>query len=174
MVISDFNLLVSTPRMRENDACSEIWFLLSEIGDREPVVERSGVTGLIVAKTTFDLFKAISEFRRLLRERPEEFRYTFRVVPIEVVVPTRLELIRKVSLELSARIREDETFRVTIEKRHTTLSSTEIIEAVAEGINRKVNLLKPDRIVLIEILGGVTGVSVIKPEDVLSVVKEKP
>jgi len=174
MVISDFNLLVSTPRMRENDACSEIWFLLSEIGDREPVVERSDIIGLIAAKTSLDPFKVIQEFRRLLKEQPEEFRYTLRVVPIEAVVPTWLELIKKVSLELSLCIREDETFRVTVEKRHTTLSSTEIIEAVAEGINRKVNLLKPDRIVLIEVLGGLTGVSVIKPEDVLSVVKEKP
>ena len=172
-MFSDFNILVSTPRMRENDACSEIWFLLGEIGDREPIVERSDITGLLVAKTTLDPFNVIQEFRRLLRERPEEFRYTFRVVPVEAVVPTKLEPIRKVSLELSARIGEDETFRVTVEKRHTTLSSKEIVEAVAVGINHKVDLLYPDRIVLIEVLGGLTGVSVIKPEDVLSVVKEK-
>ena len=172
-MFSDFNILVSTPRMRENDACSEIWFLLGEIGDREPIVERSDITGLLVAKTTLDPFNVIQEFRRLLREHPEEFRYTFRVVPVEAVVPTKLEQIRKVSLDLSARIGEDETFRVTVEKRHTTLSSKEIVEAVAVGINHKVDLLYPDRIVLIEVLGGLTGVSVIKPEDVLSVVKEK-
>ena len=173
MGIRDFNLLVSTPRMCENEACSEIWFLLGEIGDLEPVVERSDVIGLVIAKTTLDPFKVIQEFRRLLKEKPEEFRYTLRVVPIEVVVATRLEVIRKASLELSKRIREDETFRVTVEKRHTNLSSKEIVEAVAEGINQKVNLHKPDRIVLIEILGGLTGVSIIKPEDILSVTKEK-
>jgi len=173
MGIRDFNLLVSTPRMHENEACSEIWFLLGEIGDCEPVVERSDVVGLIVAKTTLDPFKVIQEFRRLINEKPEEFRYTLRVVPIEVIVATRLEVIRKASLELSKRIREDETFRVTVEKRHTNLSSKKIVEVVAEEINQKVNLNKPDRIVLIEILGGLTGVSIIKPKDILSVTKEK-
>jgi tRNA acetyltransferase TAN1 len=173
MVIRDFNLLVSTPRMLENEACSEIWFLLGEIGDNESIVERSEVIGLIVAKTALDPFKVIQEFRRLLKERPEEFRFTLRVVPIEFVVATRLEDIVKASLELSKRIKENETFRVTVEKRHTNLSSKEIIEAVAEGITQKVDLLKPDKIVLIEILGGLTGVSVVEPEDVLSVVKER-
>ncbi|MEM2888665.1 MAG: THUMP domain-containing protein [Candidatus Bathyarchaeia archaeon] len=172
-MIRDFNLLVSCPRMRESDACTEVWFLLSKIGDREIVVEKSEVSGLLVAKTNFEPFKVIAELRRLLREQPQEFRYILRVVPIEVVVPTRLELIKKTSLELSARIGESETFRVTVEKRHSSFSSREIIEAVAEGINRKVDLVKPDRIVLIEVVGGLTGVSVIKPEDVLSIVKEK-
>jgi tRNA acetyltransferase TAN1 len=173
MVIRDFNLLISTPRTLENEACSEIWFLLGEIGDNEPVVERSEVTGLIVAKTALDLFKVVQEFRRLLKERPEEFRFTLRVVPIEVVVATKLKDIVRTSLELSTRIKENETFRITIEKRHTTLSSKENVEAVAEGINRKVNLLKPDKIVLIEVLGSLTGISLVKPDDILSVVKER-
>ncbi len=159
--------------MRENDACTEVWFLLCKIGDRELLVEKSEVSGLLAAKTKLDPFKAIAELRRLLREQPQEFRYILRVVPIEVVVPTRLELIKKASLELSARIGENETFRVTVEKRHSSLSSKEVIEAVAEGINRKVDLLRPDSIVLVEIVGGLTGVSVIRPDGVLSIVKER-
>jgi tRNA acetyltransferase TAN1 len=173
MVISDFNLLVSTPRTLENDACSEIWFLLNEIGDHEPVAEKTGITGLVAAKTMLDPLTVVKELRKMLKNRPEEFRYMLRVVPVEVVVSTKLEDIKKASLELSARIGEDETFRVTAEKRHTTLSSKEIVKAVAEGIDRKVDLLKPNKIVLIEVLGGLTGVSVIEPDDILSVVKEK-
>jgi tRNA acetyltransferase TAN1 len=173
MVISDFNLLVSTPRTLENDACSEIWFLLNEIGDHEPVAEKTGITGLVAAKTMLDPLTVVKELRKMLKNRPEEFRYTLRVVPVEVVVSTKLEDIKKASLDLSARIGEDETFRVTVEKRHTTLSSKEIVKAVAEGIDRKVDLLTPNKIVLIEVLGGLTGVSVIEPDDILSVVKEK-
>jgi tRNA acetyltransferase TAN1 len=173
ILIRDFNLLISTPRMHENDGCSEIWYLLNEIGDHEPSVEKSDITGLIVAKTILDPFRVIKEFRRLLKERPEEFMYALRVVPIEAVVPTRLEEVRKAGLELSMRIKESETFRVTVEKRHTSLSSTEIVEAIADGINQRVDLHKPDKIVLVEVLGSLTGVSVIEPEDVLSVAKEK-
>ena len=63
---------------------------------------------------------------------------------------------------------------MTVEKRHTELSTKEIIEAAAKHIDREVNLKNPDRIVLIEVMGGATGISVIKPDDILSIVKEKP
>jgi len=36
-----------------------------------------------------------------------------------------------------------------------------------------VDLNHPDKIVLIEVVGGLTGVSVVKPDDVLSIMKEK-
>jgi tRNA acetyltransferase TAN1 len=128
---------------------------------------------LVVAKTMLNPLTVVKELRKMLKNQPEEFRYMLRVVPVEAVVSTKLEDIKKASLDVSARIGEDETFRVTVEKRHTTLSSKEIVKAVAEGIDRKVDLLKPNKIVLIEVLGGLTGVSVIEPDDILSVVKEK-
>jgi len=174
MVLSDFNLVVSTFRGYENDACSEIWFLLGEIGDNESLVEKTEVSGLIVAKTVLNPFKVIEDLRRMMKEQPWEFRYTLRVIPIEVVVHTRLEDITEASLQLSSRILRNETFRVTVEKRHTKLSTKDIIKNVAENIDRKVDLENPDKIVLVEVIGGLTGISLIKPKDILSVVKEKP
>ncbi|MCD6592612.1 THUMP domain-containing protein, partial [Candidatus Bathyarchaeota archaeon] len=94
-------------------------------------------------------------------------------VPIELTVPTRMERIEEAVRMLSEKIGTNETFRVTVEKRHSQISTREIIEAAAKHVNRKVNLEKPDKIVLIEVVGGVTGVSIIKPDDILSVVKEK-
>jgi len=173
MVLTDFNLLVSTSRGNESKACSEVWFLLGEIGDRETIVEKTHISGLIVVKTVLDPFKAIADLRRMLEERPWEFRYTLKVTPVEVVVPTRLEEMRQASVALASKIMENETFRVTVEKRHTELSTEHIIEAVAERINRKVDLSNPDKIVLVEVLGGLTGISVIKPTDILSVMKER-
>ncbi len=173
MVLTDFNLLASTSRGYENDACSEFWFLLGEIGDRQSVVEKSDVSGLIVAKTALDPFRVIKDLRKMMNERPYEFRYTLKVVPIEVIVHTKLEEIKKASLKLAAGISENETFRVTVEKRHTKLPTKEVIEAVASGIDRKVSLENPDKIVLVEVLGGLTGVSVVKPDDILSIAKEK-
>jgi tRNA acetyltransferase TAN1 len=173
MALNDFNLLISTSRGYETDACSEVWFLLGEIGDKEPKVEKSDVAGLIVAKTVLNPFNAIQELRKLLKERPWEFRYTLRFVPIEVVIRTDLERIKEASQKLSSKIGMNETFRVTVEKRYTNLSTNDVIKAAAEGIERKVDLANPNRILLIEILGGLTGISIIKPEDILSVTKEK-
>ena len=74
---------------------------------------------------------------------------------------------------LASRIGEEESFRITVEKRRTILRSMEVIDAVADGIDRKVVLEEPDWIVLIEVVGRVTGVSVIRPECLLNVQKEK-
>lgn len=174
MVMEDFNLLISTSRGNENNACSEIWFLLGELGDREALVDRTDVAGLVVAKTNLDPFKAIEGLRSLLKERPWEFRYVLRVVPVEVVVRTRIEEIGRAATSLHHKILENESFRVTVEKRHSDISTRDIIEAAVKNLNRRVDLENPDKIILIEVLGRLTGVSVIKPNDILSVTKEKP
>jgi len=172
-MLRDFNLLVTTTRGNEDNACSEIWYLLKEIGDEKAEVDKTGVSGLIAAKTSIDPFEAIAKFREILKERPYEFRYSLRIIPIERVVKTRLEEIAKVAKELAPRIEENETFRITVEKRFTEISTKDVIEAAASKIERKVNLEKPDKILLIEIVGGLTGISLIKPEDIISVSKEK-
>jgi tRNA acetyltransferase TAN1 len=173
MVLKDFNLLVTTARGNEEDACSEMWYLLGEIGDSAAKVDRTGITGLIATKTTFTPFEVVEKFRVILKERPYEFRYTFRVIPVEKVVRTDLGDIQRAVTELGSKIKENETFRVTVEKRFSTISTRDIIEAAAINIERRVDLNNPNKIVLIEVVGGLTGVSIVKPEDVLSVMKEK-
>lgn len=169
----DFNLIVTTYKGNEEEACSELWYLLGQVGDTTPIIERTNVSGLIVAKTSLNPFEVIEKFRRILQERPYEFRYLLRVIPIEKVVRTDIDEISRVAHEFENRIGENETFRVTVEKRFTETPTKSIIEAIASKINRKVNLEKPDKIVLVEVIGGLTGISIIKPEDVLSVTKEK-
>jgi tRNA acetyltransferase TAN1 len=173
IMLRDFNLLATTSRGNEGDACSELWYLLGEIGDSVPTVDKTGVAGLIAAKTAFNPLEVIEKLRKILRERPYEFRYALRIIPIEKVVHTDLGEIQCVATELSSKIRENETFRVTVEKRFTEMSSRNIIEAAAANIERKVDLSNPDKILLIEVIGGLTGISVIKPDDILSVMKEK-
>ena len=173
MVVKDFNLLVTTARGNEEDACSEIWYLLGEIGDSAVKVDKTGITGLIAAKTAFNPFEIIEKFRVILKERPYEFRYTLRIIPVEKVVRTDVGEIQRAVTELGSKIKEGETFRVTVEKRFTNTSTNDIIAAAAANIERRVDLNLPDKIVLIEVVGGLTGVSVLKPKDVLSIMKEK-
>jgi len=172
-MLRDFNILATTSRGNEGDVCSELWYLLNELGDSAPTVDKTGVSGLIAVKTAIDPFEVVEKFREVLHERPYEFRYTLRIIPIEKVVRTDLEEIQRVASDLGSKIREEETFRVTVEKRFTEVSTPDIIEAVAANIERRVDLNKPDKILLIEVVGGLTGMSVIKPDDILSVTKEK-
>jgi len=172
-MLRDFNLLATTSRGNESNVCSELRYLLGEVGDSASTVEKTGVAGLIAAKTAFDPFEVIEKFRKILCERPYEFRYTLRLIPIETVVRTDLVKIQRIATELGSKIGEKETFRVTVEKRFTKTPTRDIIEAAAANIERKVDLNKPDKILLIEVIGGLTGISVIKPDDILSVMKEK-
>jgi tRNA acetyltransferase TAN1 len=154
--------------------CSELFYLLKEeLGDAQAETSKTKIRGLIVAKTKLDPCAAIEKLRAILQERPYEFRYALRILPIERVVPTDLEEIKRVTQELACRIGEQETFRVTVEKRFTTLHSKDIVETAASVIKRKADLENPDRVLLIEVLGALTGISLLKPSDILSVMKEK-
>jgi tRNA acetyltransferase TAN1 len=143
------------------------------MGDREVKVDKTGIRGLIAAKTALDPFNVIGKLRTILKERPHEFRYTLRVIPVEKVVRTDLDEIRRSVMELGGKIGENETFRVTVEKRFTSIHTREIIEAAAADIRQKVNLARPDKVVLIEVVGGLTGIAVIRLDDMISVVKER-
>ncbi len=172
-MLRDFNLLVTTTRGNEADACSEMWYLLGELGDSAAKVDKTGVSGLIAAKSSLCPLEAIQKFRQILRERPYEFRYSLRIIPIQKVTRSDLAEIERIATEFAAEIEENETFRVTVEKRFTGLSSKEIIDAAAANIKRKVNLISPDKIILVEVVGGFTGISVLEPSDIISTVKEK-
>ena len=172
-MLRDFNLLATTSRGTEDYACSELLYLLGEIGDSAPSVGKTGVSGLIAAKTALDPFDAIEKLRAILRERPYEFRYTLRIIPIEKVVRTDLGEIQIAAKVLSLKIKENETFRITLEKRFTQTHTQDIIDAAAANIEREVNLANPDKILLIEVVGGLTGLSLIKPDEILAILKEK-
>lgn len=173
-MINDFNIIATTARGNERPMINEILHLLKEeLGDTQAQASKTKIRGLIVAKTTYKPYEVMEKFRTILTERPYEFRYALRIVPIELVVPTDLAEIKKTTEELSKRIDENQTFRVTVEKRFTELHSKDLIEAAAGDIKRKVDLKSPDLILQIEVLGALTGISLLKPTDILAVVKEK-
>jgi tRNA acetyltransferase TAN1 len=173
-MIKGFNLLATTSRGNERAMINEILFMLKEeLCDTEAQAAKTKIRGLIVAKTSLDPYAVIEKFRNILKERPYEFRYALRILPIEKVVATDLEEIKKATAELAKKIGEKETFRVTIEKRFTNLHSKELIEAAVGEIKNTANLENPDKIMLIEVLGSLTGLSLLKPNDMLAVIKEK-
>jgi tRNA acetyltransferase TAN1 len=167
--MNDFNLVVSTSRGNEKNTCSEMWYLLGEVGDRGSTIETTSVIGLVAARTKLDPIKAIRDLRLLLKERPWEFK----LVPAQSVVEAKLEEIERAALTLAQGIEKTEKFRITIEKRHTDLSNKTIIDSVAKRIERTVDLDSPDKILMIEIIGQLAGLSLIAPDDILSVEREK-
>ena len=66
-----------------------------------------------------------------------------------------------------------ETYRITIEKRHSSLHTKEIISNIADSISNKVSLENSDWEIIVQVLRNKTGISVIPPDTILSVDKEK-
>lgn len=171
--MQDFNLIVSAPRFREEEACDEMLELLESFGDPDAMAELTEIKGIILARTKLDPLRVVERLKKLASDEPWEIRYIMRVIPVEKVVPAELEDIQGAVTDLAARIGADESFRVTVEKRHSALHSMEIIEYIAEAVKRKVNLNEPNWVVLVEIVGGDAGVSVVRKDQVFSSVVEK-
>ena len=172
-MLSDFNLLVSSARGNEQEANSELWYLIAELGDQSAETSYTPVSGLTVAKTSLDPLRVIEKLRSILKEKPWEFRYVLKVKPVQTVVRTEIEAIGSAVSEKSRAIREGETFRVSIEKRRSDVSSKDVIDAIAAKIPRKVDLRDPKKVVLVEIIGTVAGIAIIPPNGILGIEREK-
>jgi tRNA acetyltransferase TAN1 len=169
----DFNILATTERISESRACSELWMLLRAAGDESPIVDKVGIWGVVVAKTLLDPTEAIAKMRLEYLKKPEVIQALYRVIPIQRLVNSTMEEIVKTAQELSAIIGAEDSYRITVEKRRTNLSSNELVTAIADPIERRVDLDNPNWVILVEITGRVTGVSVIRPRVILNVQKER-
>lgn len=81
--MNDFNLLVSSSRFREEDACNEILDLLDSFGDQNAEAEITEVKGIILAKTALDPLQVVSNLKKLTADEPWEVRYVMRVMPVQ-------------------------------------------------------------------------------------------
>jgi tRNA acetyltransferase TAN1 len=170
--LDEFNLIVSTYRFREEDAQDEILELLDKFGDQAAESEIMEIKGMILVQSSLDPFAVIDRLKELVASEPWQIRYILRVLPVQVVVPTRLDTIRQAARELITKIGND-TFRVTVEKRHNSLGSMQIVKAIADQVSNKVDLENPGWVILVQVLGRLTGVSVLRPNQIFSSVVEK-
>jgi tRNA acetyltransferase TAN1 len=108
-----------------------------------------------------------------VRSEPFKVRFILRIIPVHRVVDTKLQDIVKAVKELASEIESSESFRITIEARDSPYSDKELIDAIADAVDRKVSLDSPDKVVLLEIFGEYSGVSVISPNDIISIQKLK-
>ena len=167
------NLIITCARHLEGDAEEEIIDILDELGDSDVKISVSSMSGIITVQTKLDPIEVVRKMKETLLDEPWSIRYCLRVIPVQKVVETNIEEIEKTISSMSDQIEEKESYRILIEKRNSDISSKEIITKIANGIKNKVSLDFPDKIILIEILGIITGISILKKSDILSLEKTK-
>jgi len=141
-------------------------------GIRKLTIDRSAYDGVIEVdvENPKALMSFITEF---VRSEPFKVRFIMRIIPVDRVVDTKLADIVKAVKELCPAIGPGETFRITIEARDSPYKDKELIDAIADAVDRKVNLESPDKVVLLQIFGEYAGISVISPQDIVSIQRLK-
>ena len=167
------NLIITCARHLEEETEDELRDILDELGDSEIEVSISDMSGILTAQTKLDPIEVVKKMKEILLDQPWSIRYCLRIIPIQKIIETKIETIEMAISSISNQILDGETYRILIEKRNSDISSKEIITKIAHEIKNKVSLDFPDKIILIEILGGITGISILKEADILSIEKTK-
>ena len=167
------NLLVTCARNLETETKNEIEKILDELGDQEPEILNVGMRGILMVNTDIEPSKIIDWVKNKITEEPWLIRYCLRMIPIQSMTETEMGEITKNVIKLKDVIQKNDSYRITIEKRNTNMSSTEIIAEIAKIFPNKVSLNQPDWIILIEILGNKTGISILKDDELFSLDKAK-
>ena len=167
------NLIVTCARHLEGETEDELIDILDELGDSDVKISVSSMSGIITVQTKLNPIEVVRKMKEMVLDEPWSIRYCLRIIPIQKVVETNIEEIEKSISNMSSEINEKESYRILIEKRNSDISSKEIITKIANGIKNKVSLDFPDKVILIEILGIITGISILKKSDILSLEKTK-
>lgn len=165
----DFNLLVFCPWSAYQKARKEILQVLKLLGDEQPSVKPTLAQGIIGVKTSLNPKQVVKELQKMFSEGQFVFEYTLKWVPVDLWTFSNIESMKEAVARLRDKIESGERWRITLEKRRYTLyHKIDIIRELAELIDEKVDLEKPDKILRLDIIGKYAGISVLSPRDIFS------
>jgi len=167
------NLIITCARNLEPETKKEIKKILNQLDDQEPEILNVGMRGILMVNTVIEPSKIIDLVKNKIMEEPWLIRYCLRIIPIQSITETEIDKIKQNVIKLKDTIQKNDSYRITIEKRNTIISSNAIITEIAKIFPNKVSLNQPDWIILIEILGDKTGISILKNSELFSLDKSK-
>ena len=167
------NLIVTCPRNLELEAESEIKKILNELDDQEPEIFKTDMRGILMVNTIVEPLKIIDWVKNKINDEPWFFRYCLRIIPVQKTTDTDIDKIKQNVMNLKSIIQENDSYRITVEKRNSNLPSSQIINEIAKIIPNKVSLDEPDWVILVEIFGEKTCISILKNDSIFSLEKSK-
>jgi len=167
------NLIVTCPRNLEPEAESEIKKILNELDDQEPEIFQTDMRGILMVNTIVEPLKIIDWVKNKINDEPWFFRYCLRIIPVQKTTDTDIDKIKQNVMNLKSIIQENDSYRITVEKRNSNMQSSQIINEIAKIIPNKVSLDEPDWVILVEIFGEKTCISILKNDSIFSLEKSK-
>ncbi len=165
------DLLVSYPRRCYAPAKREIGRILARLGDAQPRIEKSGVAGIFVVRTSLDNRRVVAQCAELCQAEPDAFRFAIKWVPVDYWCEKDLDALeRLIKEQVAPQIGAQETWALLVEKRGwAEYHTAQIIERLAQSIDRRVRLKAPDKLVRIDILGNAAAVSLLRQGERFSI-----
>jgi len=138
-------------------------------GDTYPIISGIQFPGLVTAFTNIEPKKVIYKIKKILEKNPKFFQFILKIVPIDFICETDTKTIKNIIQEnYKEFINERDTFKITLKRRkHEKIERSNFIEEIAKNIDNKVNLENPDKVIRIEILGSISGVSILKKNEII-------
>lgn len=168
------NLIITCARHMEEETADEITGILERLGDDSPDITITDMSGILTVTTTLDPVTVSNTMKEMLADEPWTIRYCMRAIPIHETLKADTDaIIDTATGRAHTAIPKDATYRITIEKRNTGISGSKIIGQVAQNIKNKVSLDHPDIIILVEILGGIAGIAILRDTDIFSAEKTR-
>jgi len=169
--LRSFNLVATTQRGNEWACMKEVGMLGQSLGFESVRMKRTGYPGLVIGSMEGDPVALVRAVRAIVEEDPWDLRFLLKLTPVEVTVEAGIEKIADAIGKIAQRIPEGSSFKVSVNKRGSEISSQDLIKAAASKVDRRVNLERPQWVVQVEIIEDTAGVSVLEPKDILSVTK---
>ena len=167
------NLIITCQRNLEEPTILEIQNILERFGDTNTTIEKTSFSGIIQVETGLDIMQVLENFKEIIEDEPWLIKYCSRIIPIQDECESKLDKIKDKVINLSHIIKKNDTYRITIEKRQSSLHTKDIISEIADSLPNKVSLENSDWEIIVQVLRNKTGVSIIPPNSILSVDREK-
>ena len=138
-------------------------------GDEYPIISRLDFQGLLIALTKIENEVVIQKIKTISKENPDFFQFILKIIPIDYVCETQAQTISEiVQSSYQAYIHSEDTFKIILNRRKSPhIDRESIIKKIASIFNNKVDLEHPDKIIRIEVLGNITGISYLNPNEII-------
>lgn len=169
----DVNIIISTVPLAPARARREIIARLRTLTGTAPEAVPGLARGILAVKTVIDPRELVRRLRALCERDPRRFRYTLKWVPVDRWARPELVAMQDAVARLRGRIGPGETWRLTLERRTDSmiLDPRQVIRSLAEVIDARVDLSRPDKTVLVQLFDDWAAVSIVAPTETFSVVK---
>jgi len=165
------NLLITYDPSHAGASKREVLNLLKQTGQEGAFVKESEGTFQIKVKDSRGLVKSLQQVCRI---DSALFANTFHWVPIDKWCKADIKTMKKEIGKLEKQIGETERWKMQLNKRSYKMGFNELIVQLTSPIDRRfVDLKAPEKIVQVEILGKLAGISLLKNDECLDVPKLK-